>query len=454
MRGKVTASRLNVRSRPSMDSDTVGQLARNVIVPLRGHHDRWYEIEYRGAAAFVADDFLQPVTSPRSLRGRVLANVLKVRAEPGLAGKVVGSLPEHALVTILAEHPDWLEIDFNNASAYVYSKYIELLDAAPALQGRITVDLLNVRATPDLGGDILGVLDQGEIVELRARLGNWYEIRFNGNTGYLHAHYVAELGSRAEEAAADGRIGIAADADADPATVPLAPDRKLEVTGSTARRKVARTWNKFGQLLDALSDQYRIEPACAVAVLCVESSGKGFDAANRDRMIIRFENHKFWKYWGKQHAEDFNRHFRYGQRKNGKFRAWLGHQWREEETAGWQDFHGSQAQEWQVLEFARQQEDTAALLSISMGAPQIMGFHYGRLGYASVQDMFEAFRRDIRYQIMGFFEFLDPRMIRALQAGDFRRFAASYNGTGQQDRYGGWIRDNYEAFKTFQRQFV
>lgn len=454
MRGKVTASRLNVRSRPAMESDKLGQLSNNVIVPVLGHHGRWYEIEFQGGSAFVADDFLQPVLSTKSLRGRVRADVLKIRAEPSLGSKVVGSLPNSTLIDIQAEHPDWLEIEFNNDSAYVYSKYIELLDAGSAQRGRVIPNLLNVRKTPDLKGEILGVLDEDEVVDLHAHLGNWYEISFNGNTGYIYDKYVAEVGGSAEVVPGAAKIEVYDDTDADPVTTPLAPEQKLAVTGSTARRKVARTWNKFGQLLNTLGDHYRIEPACAVAVLCVESTGKGFENDNRNRMIIRFENHKFWKYWGKQHTTEFNKYFKYGIRKGGKLKSWLGHQWRENELEDWQEFHGSQKQEWQVLEFARSLDDTAALQSISMGAPQIMGFHYQRLGYSTVQDMFDAFSQDIRYQLMGFFEFLDPRMIGALQNLDFNRFASAYNGTGQMDKYGGWIKDNYEAFKSFNLQFV
>ncbi|MCG6935323.1 MAG: N-acetylmuramidase domain-containing protein [Proteobacteria bacterium] len=454
MRGKVTANRLNIRSRPSMESNTLGQLVGDVIVNILGHHNRWYEIEHQGGSAFVADAFLQPVINLKSLKGRVKAEVLKVRAEPGLAGKVIGSLPENTMVNILAEHPDWLEIDFNNASAYVYSKYIELLEAGRSNQGRISADLLNVRRTPSTKGEIIGVLDEGQIVELRSHIGNWYEISFNGDVAYIYDQYVIEAGDIADTRSASARIVIADDADTDPGSAQLAPEEKLEVTGSTARRKVARTWNKFGNLLNTLSDHYRIEPACAVAVLCVESAGKGFEKDNRDRMIVRFENHKFWKYWGKQHALEFNSHFKYGVRKDGKLKSWLGHQWRANDAEEWQDFHGSQEREWQVLEFARNLDDSAALLSISMGAPQIMGFHYQRLGYSSVQDMFDAFSRDIRFQIMGFFEFLDPRMVKALQDLDFSRFAASYNGTGQEKKYGGWIQDNYDAFKSFNLQFA
>ena len=39
-------------------------------------------------------------------------------------------------------------------------------------------------------------------------------------------------------------------------------------------------------------------------------------------------------------------------------------------------------------------------------------------------------------------------MIAALRKLDFTRFAGYYNGSGQQQQYGQWIDDHYQAFKT------
>jgi len=82
-------------------------------------------------------------------------------------------------------------------------------------------------------------------------------------------------------------------------------------------------------------------------------------------------------------------------------------------------------------------DETAALRSMSMGAPQILGSNYKRAGYASVQEMFDAYQTDIRYQIMSLFNFIraDGGMVDALRRQNFHAFASSYNGSGQAQTY-------------------
>ena len=111
------------------------------------------------------------------------------------------------------------------------------------------------------------------------------------------------------------------------------------------------------------------------------------------------------------------------------------------------DFHGNQDLEWEVFSLAKKLDKKAALKSISMGMPQIMGFNHKKIGYKSVNKMYNDFCRDIRYHILSLFEFLDEKMIQALQQKDFELFARYYNGAGQAATYGEWIRENHEEFK-------
>src|SRR5690606_24417407 len=99
-----------------------------------------------------------------------------------------------------------------------------------------------------------------------------------------------------------------------------------------------------------------------------------------------FENHIFYKYWGQHHPDQFQQHFSFDPQKR-----WQKHQWRPSPQAPWSDFHGAQSREWEAFNFANALDGRAAKLSISMGAPQIMGFNYTTLGYGSVEEMFEAF---------------------------------------------------------------
>ena len=204
---------------------------------------------------------------------------------------------------------------------------------------------------------------------------------------------------------------------------------------------LARIWNKYGGLLTSIAGKMNFDPAIAVAILAQESGGQPYGSDGR--LIIRFENHLFYEYWGKQNASVYNDHFQTGSP------VWTGHRWRQKADAAWRDCHTSQSVEWEVLTFASTLDDTAAKKSISMGLPQVLGSNFGVLGFASVQDMFNAFVASERNQVVAFFDFLQgngPAAVNALQTRDFRTIASIYNGPGQADSYGGLIAGHYNNF--------
>ena len=86
--------------------------------------------------------------------------------------------------------------------------------------------------------------------------------------------------------------------------------------------------------------------------------------------------------------------------------------------------------EHQRLAMARLIDDTAALESASWGAFQIMGFHWKRLGYASVQDFVTAMTAGESQQLDAFTRFIetDPALHKALKARKWADFAKLYNG--------------------------
>ena len=228
--------------------------------------------------------------------------------------------------------------------------------------------------------------------------------------------------------------------------VALAPAKKLCLTGKPSYRKklIRRIWNKFGGLLAELSRILKIDPGVAVSILCVESTGRAFD--REGRVIIRFENHIFWKYWGKSHPSDFLTHFKFDRRK-----PWQGHKFRKSAEAEWVTFHRKgQAGEWEVFEFARSKHHRFSMYSISMGMPQIMGFNHQTIGYEFVTGMFDSFTGGEKNQIMGLFDFVncaDSRMIPALRKRDFLTLAKLYNGPARAKAYAERTKGYCQEFK-------
>ena len=114
--------------------------------------------------------------------------------------------------------------------------------------------------------------------------------------------------------------------------------------------------------------------------------------------------------------------------------------------------HGvGQTAEWEAFDIARTLDEPAALQSISMGAPQIMGFNHAAIGYDSARTMFDRFETDERYHILGLFDFVKgggttSRMLEALKREQYEQFATYYNGNGQAAAYGARIRAAALAF--------
>ncbi len=308
----------------------------------------------------------------------------------------------------------------------------------PAPRTGTTTSNVNLRKGAGSTFDVVTLLPNRTTVSILGESGLWYQVSANNQKGFIHRDFVV-LSSQRISSGFFIQLPAAK-------TWPLIPT-KLKTPPSDADPKtiqVARIWNKYGGLLQRLSERLRIEPGVAVAVIAAESSGNGFQ---NNRLIIRFENHYFWRLWGKDNADKFRRHFSFNDAE-----PWKEHQFRPDINAAWQGFHGKQDGEWTVFTKARSLNDEAAKNSISMGLPQIMGANHKLIGYESALDMFTAFSKDERAQILGLFDFIQgpetvSRKVIALQNQDFVAFAEQYNGLGQAAMYGGMLRLNYELFR-------
>jgi len=360
------------------------------------------------------------------MKGKVVANVLNIRTQPSKEGDVVGKLGKDDQVEILSVQTGWYEIKFKDGSAFVAAEFVQTM----VKQGVVSANILNIRSLPNMNADKLAQLTKDAPVDIVDEMDGWYKIKYNNGFGYVFGEYITVKG------AAPLKSFLFQDTTL--AQISLEPNNKLDETGNRIQSTVKSTYNKYGGLLSALSKKLGIDLAASIAVLSVESGGVGID---HGRVLIRFENHLFYKYWGKDNLAVYQQHFKFDAGKN-----WLGHQFREDLNGHWIDFHGVQDTEYQALNFARTLDDEKALLSISMGLPQILGSNSKIIGYDNAKEMFDNFTKDIRYHIFALFDFFSPQMINNLRNKDFVGFAQYYNGQGQASRYGKFIQDYYEAF--------
>ncbi len=321
---------------------------------------------------------------------------------------------------------------------------VVLLAGSEQIRGEIRSGPLNLRSGPGAETDVLDQLPAHTPVVILQDNGDWLRVEAQGKEGFVYREFVALPDEQLQEGYLYSREDLCALALEPP------PDRLINsaTVQTPSERLLASIWNEYGRLLAVVADELNIDPSVAEAVFAVESGGKCF--ASDGRMIIRFENHLFHRHWGAANPERFEQHFQFDPDT-----PWQGHRWRSSVEESFEDQHqwqgsldANQSAEWEVFNFAATLDPHAARLSISMGAPQILGSNHAVIGYETVEQMFDAFAGSAHAQLLGFFDFLkaDPQRVRSLQKGDYRTFAQFYNGNGQADHYGRLIDDQAEAF--------
>lgn len=138
-------------------------------------------------------------------------------------------------------------------------------------------------------------------------------------------------------------------------------------------------------------------------VIAVESGGFGFDKSN-GKIIIQFEPSWFKRLFPR-----------------------------------WANFSGvwatnkveKQDAEWKAFNDAYSKNPNAAMESTSIGLPQIMGFHWKKLGFSSVGMFWDFMKVSEQNQLKMMVAFikLNTKMYKALQNSDWEMFAYYYNGS-------------------------
>jgi hypothetical protein len=362
---------------------------------------------------------------------------VNLRSKPQVdQSTLLGTLKEGAKLELDQRGGEW-----NTAKVYVSTQ-------AAGVSGGNVIPLpgsstINIRSAPwiDPGTDV-GDLRKDQNLELiGGPSSGWLVARV-----YLSAQFSQVAGDQPAPSPAGPDVpGGSPLTLAELQALSLTPARTLSAPGGAgqAALNAARIWNKYGGVLELLSARIGIDKAVAVAVIAVESGGSGLGPDGR--LIIRFENHLFWSFWGKANPAAFNRCFVFDQNT-----SWKGHQYRLPPDGPWLNVHQNQNSEWAAFQLAATLAATAAKQSISMGLTQILGANCRAIGYASPDAMFAAFAADEKFQLLGFFNFVknDQRQITALQNRDYTGFARIYNGPGQPDFYGGLIKGVVDGFGT------
>ncbi|WP_028628045.1 N-acetylmuramidase domain-containing protein [Metapseudomonas resinovorans] len=208
------------------------------------------------------------------------------------------------------------------------------------------------------------------------------------------------------------RVGLVADGIAGPKTL-------ATLSGAGSQHMLNHS------MLQAVAQRLDVELAAIYAVNEVESAGQGF--LGNGKPVILFERHIMHRQLRTPRSDEDDAA---ALQVHADELAALHPNLVNPRPGG---YAGGTA-EHQRLANARLLDDTCALESASWGAFQIMGFHWQRLGYASVQAFVSEMEAGENQQFDAFARFIetDPALLKALRTKRWATFAKFYNGPAYQ----------------------
>lgn len=172
--------------------------------------------------------------------------------------------------------------------------------------------------------------------------------------------------------------------------------------------------SEVSQAVEEAASVLGVEAAALAAVVEVESGGRLFAVVDgRREPLIRFEGHQFYRLLPQD-------------KRAIAVAAGLA-----APRAGAVANPRTQEGRWKLLSKAKRIDRAAALQAVSWGAGQVMGLHWQRLGYGSVEELVAEARDGAAGQFRLMARYIERAgLIRALRERDWRSFARGYNGPG------------------------
>lgn len=249
--GKVTTDTLRVRKEPSTDSSTVALLSIGDEIEILEEANGWYKIKSGENVGYVAAQYINVLTNTNeniekvngdSQNGEetkentnneeennqnentenkaesgepketvsVLSSGEKIYITPLISSLVLNKLEEEKQIEIVSEINGWSYIKTGDISGWVRtesikSKEVEKKAEEPEKKeeenkdnnssqktGYISTNSVNFRKEANTSAEVITKLSRNAKVTVISEEGNWAQITYNGDTGYVSKDYVSD----------------------------------------------------------------------------------------------------------------------------------------------------------------------------------------------------------------------------------------------------------------------
>ncbi len=125
---------------------------------------------------------------------------LNMRDKAGTSGKIILTIPKGKTVEIQSQESNgWFKVKYNGKTGYSYGKYLKDASSSgsSAASKKVTTSGLNMRDQANAKtGKVILTIPKGKTVDILKKESNgWYQVKYNGKTGYCNGRYLADPSS-------------------------------------------------------------------------------------------------------------------------------------------------------------------------------------------------------------------------------------------------------------------
>ena len=207
--GTINASYVRLRAGASTSSQILATLNKGVTMTVKGLSGDWYSVSYNGTDGYVYKQYLtvegessSSSSSSTNETGTINAYYVRLRSGASTASQILDTLNKGATMTVTGTSGDWYAVNYNGTKGYVYKQYLTVgssssssgsepkVDSVSEDSGTIRGNYVRVRTGPSTSSSIITSLNTGAKLEVTGITGEWYQVKYNGQTGYVYKSYL------------------------------------------------------------------------------------------------------------------------------------------------------------------------------------------------------------------------------------------------------------------------
>ncbi len=220
--GTVTSSNVRVRSGPGTGYSILGVVNSGTTLTVTGVSADWLQVSYGGSTGYISSAYVSVggsssgssssgsssgssssgSTSVESVSGTgtIKGNYVRVRSGPGTGYSILGVLSNGTTLTVTGKSGDWYQVSYSGSTGYVSGAYMTLAESSSGSSsggttpasgtGTINANGVRLRSGPSTSSSILGSFSTGATMTVTGTSGDWYQVNYNGTTGYVYKTYL------------------------------------------------------------------------------------------------------------------------------------------------------------------------------------------------------------------------------------------------------------------------